>query len=127
MRVVVAVEGEDDMRPFTKVFDYEKPDEFIFFDSVDMIRDKISKSLRLNINEALALFAAFVVSSLRGSDPDKNIRERSSRLLSPNQVMIGVPELLRRLTFSVTADDVTDRTVVMDSPIPTGAPVRHPH
>ena len=124
MKVVIVVEGEDDIKPFTKVFDYEKSNEFIFFNSIDIIKNKISKNLKLNINETLALFTAFVVVSLNNDDSAKKIQEHSSQLLSPNQVLIGVPELLRKLTFSITTDNATDKIIVIKSPIPTEAFVR---
>ena len=124
MKVVIVVEGEDDIKPFTKVFDYEKSNEFIFFNSIDIIKNKISKNLKLNINETLALFTAFVVVSLNNNDSAKKIQEHSSQLLSPNQVLIGVPELLRKLTFSITTDNATDKIIVIKSPIPTEAFVR---
>ena len=127
MKVVITVEGEDDIKPFTKVFDYEKSNEFIFFNSIDIIKNKISKNLKLNINETLALFSAFVVFSLNNNDSDKSIQENSSQLLSPNQVLIGVPELLRKLTFSVTTDNVTNKIIVIDSPIPTEASIYNLH
>ena len=127
MKVVIVVEGEDDIKPFTKVFDYEKSNEFIFFNSIDIIKNKISKNLKLNINETLVLFSAFVVFSLNNNDSDKNIQEHSSQLLSPNQVLIGVPELLRKLTFSVTTDNVTNKIIVIDSPIPIEASIYHLH
>ena len=124
MKVVIVVEGEDDIKPFTKVFDYEKSNEFIFFNSIDIIKNKISKNLKLNINETLALFTAFVVVSLNNNDSAKKIQEHSSQLLSPNQVLIGVPELLRKLTFSITTDNATDKIIVIKSPIPIEAFVR---
>jgi len=124
MKVVIVVEGEDDIKPFTKVFDYEKSNEFIFFDSIDIIKNKISKNLKLNINETLALFTAFAVVSLNNNDSVKKIQEHSSQLLLPNQVLIGVPELLRKLTFSITTDNATDKLIVIKSPIPTEAFVR---
>ena len=124
MRVAIVVEGEDDIKPFTRTFDYEKSNEFIFFDSVDVIKNKVSKNLRLNINETLAMLAAFVVVSLNNGDPDETIRDRSSQLLLPGQVLIGVPELLRRLTFLVTTDTIPEKRLVIESPIPAGASVR---
>ena len=127
MKVVIVVEGEDDIKPFTKVFDYEKSNEFIFFDSIDIIKNKISKNLKLNINETLALFAAFVVVSLNNNDSDEIIREHSSQLLAPNHVLIGVPELLRKLTFSITTDNVADKTLMIESPIPTDTSIHSLH
>lgn len=119
MKVVILVEGEDDIKPFTKIFDYEKSNEFIFFNSIDIIKNKISRNLKLNINETLALFAAFVVVSLDKNDSIEKIQEHSSQLLLPNQVLIGVPELLRKLTFSITTENVTDKIIVIESPIAT--------
>lgn len=118
MKVLILVEGEDDMRPFTKAFDYDKSNEFIFFNSIDIIKNKISKNLKLNINETLALLTAFVIRSLNDNHSIKEIQEQSTQILSSNQVLIGVPELLKKLTFSITTDDVSDKVIIIENPIP---------
>ncbi len=127
MKIIIHVKGEDDIKPFTKVFDYEKSNEFIFFDSMDIIKNKISKNMKLNINETLALFAGFIVVSFNEKKSIKEIQENISQLLLPHQVLIGVPELLRKLTFLVTTDYFTDKEIIIESPIPTESFLRNSH
>lgn len=118
MKIIIQVKGENDLKPFTKVFDYEKNNEFIFFDSLDIIKNKISKNQKLNINETLALFAGFIVISLKENKTNKEIQEQISQLLLSHQVLIGVPEILRKLTFLVNTDFVIDKEIIIESPIP---------
>jgi len=117
MKVEILVEGEDDIKPFTKIFEYKKSDEFIFFNSIEVIKNKISRNLKLNINETLALFSAFIVVSLNEKKPVKAIQEYASQLVLPNQVLIGVPDLLKKLTFTVTTEQVKDEVIIVKHPI----------
>ena len=42
------IEGESDVPPFTRFFEYrEKLDEQIFFDSLEKMKDKVAKNLRI--------------------------------------------------------------------------------
>lgn len=118
MKVIILVEGEPDIRPITKTFHYEKNDETIFFESIQIIQKKIQKKMRLNINETLAMYAWHVVSSLEQKRSAKEIQEIASQILLPNQVLIGVPELLQKLTFSVTTANLSDFSLVIHAPIP---------
>lgn len=116
MKITVVINGEEDIKPITKIFDYDKSNEFIFFNTVEIIKNKISKNLRLNINETLLLFSAFILSSLNHKESEKIIQEKSTNVLLHHQVLIGVPELLKKLTFSVTTDYFSDK-ISIESPI----------
>ena len=116
MKVKVTVKGEDDINPFTKVFDYDKSSEFIFDNMIKIIKEKISKNLKLNINETLALLTSYILESTANSNTPKKIQEDVSQLLLANQVLIGVPELLIKLTFSIVTDK-NEKIVVIESPI----------
>ena len=115
------------MKPFTKIFEYEKSNEFIFFESLKIIKNKISRNLRLNINETLALFSGVIVMALNEKKSIKEIQENISQILLPHQVLIGVPELMRELKFSVTTEYVTDQEIVIESPIPSESFVKNTH
>ncbi|MFB5607995.1 MAG: urease subunit gamma [Candidatus Nitrosomaritimum yanchengensis] len=118
MKIIIQVKGEKDLTPFTKIFDYEKNNEFIFFDSLDIIKKKILRNQKLNINETLALFSGFIVISLKEKKSIQEIQKQISQLLLSHQVLIGVPEILKKLTFLVTTDFITDKEIVIESPIP---------
>ena len=118
MKVLIRVKGENDIKPIVKVFEYQRQDEGIFFSSIEIIKNKVSKNQKLNINETLALFAAFVVTSINEDMPVKEIRKNICHLVLPNQVLIGVPELLSKLTFIVTTEHISEKELAIEAPIP---------
>jgi len=115
IRVKVTVKGEQDVPPFTRVFDYE---EEIFFSSATMVEEKIRQKMRINANEALMAYCAFVVKSIRAGKKDQNIQKEASEILSTDSVMIGVPETLQAITFEATLHNKF-RKVTIREPIPT--------
>lgn len=82
-----------------------------------MIKDRLSRNLKININEAITVYSAFIVSELRGGKSIKQIQKNASFLLGPEQVMIGVPETMRKISFEVTLDDDSMKLIVLNTPI----------
>ena len=114
------VEGESDVPPFTRVFEYrDKFDEQIFFDSLEITKDKLAKNLRINTNESLALYCGYVVDQLRARVSIENIENNAAKILLPDKVMIGVPETLRRISFEVILDNFPKKKLSFHEPIPT--------
>jgi urease gamma subunit len=117
--VKALVKGEYDVPPFTRVFEYiDKSDEIIFFNSVNMIREKLSNNLKINTNEALMLYCSYIVSQLRAAIPICTIETEAKKPLSTEDVMIGVPETLRKIVFEASVDDLPKQTCTFDEPIP---------
>lgn len=113
----MTVQGEPDVSPFTRVYQYpSKTDEEIFLNMINQVKDKLAKNLKININEALTVYSAFIISELRDGKSIEQIQKNASNLLNPEQVMIGVPETLRKISFDVTLDSLT-RLVVLNTPI----------
>jgi len=117
MKIEVLVQGDPDVQPFTKVFQYEKSDEFIFFESIQLIKKRLLNNMQLNINETLGLFVAYITTSLNEGKKITDIQKHIPELLSPQQVMIGVPESLRELTFTITANDAVNEQMSISTPI----------
>ncbi len=116
--IKITVKGEPDVSPFTRTFQYSnKADEQIFDNLISMVKDKLNRNLRININEAITAFSALVVSELKGGKSIEQIQKNASTLLKPEQVMIGVPETLQQMSFEITLDDNTKRLVVLNTPI----------
>jgi urease subunit gamma len=116
--IKITVKGEPDVSPFTKTFQYStKTDEEIFANLISMVKDKLDRNLRININEAITTFSALIVSELNGGKSIEQIQKNASILLKPEQVMIGVPETLQQMSFEVTLDDNTKRLIVLNTPI----------
>lgn len=114
------VKGESDVPPFTRVFEYrDKFDEQIFFDSLEKIKDKLAKNLRINTNESLALYCGYVVDQLRARISIECIENNAARILLSDKVMIGVPETLRRISFEVILDNFPKKKLSFHEPIPT--------
>ena len=118
IHIKIIVKGEPDVSPFTRVYQYSsKADEEIFANSVTMIKDRLDRNLKININEAITVYSAFIVSELRAGKSIEQIQTNASCLLSPEQVMIGVPETLRTISFEVTLDEEPMKTIVLNAPI----------
>ena len=117
MKIEVMVQGDPDIKPITKIFYYEKSDETIFFESTQLIKNHLSNNMRLNINETLGLFVAHIITSLNEQKTINEIQKHIPEMLLPHQVMIGVPESLRKLTFTITTKDIDKEQMVITIPI----------
>ncbi|MGB8024931.1 MAG: urease subunit gamma [Nitrososphaeraceae archaeon] len=119
IHVKAVIKGEPDTLPFTVVFQYaDKSDEQIFCSSVEMIKEKLAKNLKINTNESLVIYCAYVVSAIRSHESVKSIENNGPKILSDKRVMIGVPETLRRITFEAMIDNFPKKWIILDEPIP---------
>ncbi|HEV8404532.1 MAG TPA: urease subunit gamma [Nitrososphaera sp.] len=123
IRVKATIRGEPDVPSFTTIFDY---DENIFFSSSTMIEEKIQQKMKINANEALMAYCAYVVKSIRAGKKDADIRKGASEILSVNNVMIGVPETLQAIIFEVALENKT-RKIAFKEPIPTSSYIMSGH
>jgi urease gamma subunit len=117
MKIEVLVQGDPDIKPFTKLFHYEKSDELIFLESTKLIKKHLLNNMRLNINETFGLFFAYITTSLNEGKKISEIQNHIPELLLPHQVMIGVPESLRKLTFTITTKDTGSEIMSITTPI----------
>lgn len=118
IRVRVTTKGEPDMPALTKAFDFGSAEEDIFFSSSTIIREKLEHGMRINVNEATVLFSTFIVSHIREGRSDTDIQKRAAKILTADNVMIGVPESLQSLTFEVELDRKAARRIEIQKPIP---------
>jgi len=117
MKIEVLVQGDPDIKPFTRTYYYKKSDELIFFESTQLIKKHLLNNMRLNINETLGLFVAYVITSLNERKTISEIQKHIPDMLLPQQVMIGVPESLRKLTFTITTNDTDSEQMSITTPI----------
>ncbi len=75
-----------------------KPKKKNFFNGVNMIKERLYKNLRINLYEPLLVYCAYIVSELRSGKTVTSIQENANRILSPDKVMIGVTESIRKNT-----------------------------
>jgi urease gamma subunit len=118
MKIEVLIQGDPDIKPHTETFHYEKSDESIFSESTQLIKNRLSNNMQLNINETLKLFVAHIITSLNEHKTLTEIQKHMPNLLLSNQVMIGVPESMRKLTFTITTNDASREQMSIATPIP---------
>ena len=113
MNVRVTARGDPDTIPVVRVFDY---DDDIFAASAEAAMRVLDSGRRINIDQALLLLSARVVGSLKdGQNPEEACRNVST-MLRAEQVMIGVPEMMRSLEFDACMDGMI--RIVINEPIP---------
>jgi urease subunit gamma len=88
----------------------------------ERIKEKLAQNLKINTNESLLLYCAYVVSELRAHKSIDSIEKNASRILSTDKVMIGVPETLRKITFEAIVDNMPKKQIItFDEPMPTSS------
>jgi len=82
-----------------------------------MTKKRLANNLKINLNETLLFYCAYIVSELRSGKTVSTIQKNVHRLLSPDKVMIGVPESIQRIVFDVNIDNKLKETVKFEEPI----------
>ena len=75
--------------------------------------------MKLNVNEALLVYCAHIVSELRSNKFESEIVKNSLKILTRDNVLIGVPETLREIIFDITLDNFPRKIIKYIEPIPT--------
>ena len=75
--------------------------------------------MRININEALYIYLNYIINQLRLHKKKSEIITNVSKLLTPNQVMIGVPESLRKVNFNINTEGKQKLDITIIEPIST--------
>ena len=120
MDVTVIVQGDPDTVPFTRIFRfYNKADYIILSKLIKSINDKLSKDMRINLNETLYIYLNYIIKELRLQRKTNEMITNASTLLTPDQVMIGVPESLRKISFNVVMPNSQRLKITIKEPIST--------
>jgi len=118
IRIEIVANGESDLS-LTKLFEFRNEDDVIFHNVIELVKDKLSKNLKLNVNEALLVYCAHIVSEIRSNKSESEIVNNSSKILTRDNVLIGVPETLREIIFNITLDNFPRKIIRYIEPIPT--------
>ena len=125
--VTVTVQGELDTVPFTRIFRfYNKADYIILSNLIKSINDKLSKEMRINLNETLYIYLNYIIKELRLHRKANEMITNASTLLTPDQVMIGVPESLRKISFNVLMPNSQRLKITIKEPISTSGYILAP-
>jgi len=118
--VTVTVQGEPDTAPFTRIYQfYNKTDYIILSNSIKTINKKLSRKMKININETLYIYLKYLIDQLRSHEKRNEIIKNASKLLTPDQVMIGVPESLRKINFNIKLRSTQRLRITIKEPIST--------
>ncbi len=82
-----------------------------------MTKKRLANNLKINLNETLLVYCAYIVSELRSGKTVSTIQKNVHRILSPDKVMIGVPGSIQRIVFDVNIDNKFKETIKFDEPI----------
>lgn len=82
--------------------------------------------MRININETLNIYLNYIIKQLQLRKKSNEIISNLSKLLSPDQVMIGVPETLRKIDFNIRAENKQKLWMTITEPIATTSYVLPP-
>ncbi len=113
MRFSAEVQGDPDTQPMIIFSGYGQD---VVLESAKAIDRKIQGGIRININEAVMAMAAYVMRQIAAGVSTDDAREQVRDLISPDNVMIGVPESMRRLVFRMTSGN-SETVLNLDSPI----------
>ena len=118
--MTITVQGEPDTAPFTRIFQfYSKTDYMILSNSIKAIKNKLSRKMKININETIYIYLKYIMDELRLNKKKSEIIAHASRLLRPDEVMIGVPESLRKINFNIKLDSTQRLRITLKEPIST--------
>jgi len=117
IKIIAIIKGEEDIPPLSKLFEYDTSSEKIFFNGLKIIQTRLSQNLRININETLMLFCGLITQLLRKGKSNSEIADSLSKMLTPDKVMIGVPESIRMVSFKINIDDIPPKIISLVKPI----------
>ena len=125
--VAVTIQGEPDTVPFTRIFRfYNKADYIILSKLIKSINDKLSKDMRINLNETLYIYLNYIIKELRLHRKTNEMITNASTLLTPDKVMIGVPESLRKISFNILMPNSQRLKITIKEPISTSGYILAP-
>jgi urease gamma subunit len=84
-----------------------------------LIKEKISKGMRINVNEVLLLYLDYSIQAFHSGKKVCDIINDASNILTPDQVMIGVSESLAEIKFDLVAHNIPKQLFALLKPIPT--------
>ncbi|GAB6930481.1 urease subunit beta [Paenibacillus sp. JCM 10914] len=102
---------------------YQERDKLLLFLASELAQKRLARGLKLNYPEAAALISGFVVEGARDGKSVAELMEDAKHVLSAEQVMDGVAELLSEVQVEATFVDGTKLVSVHD-PIQGAQPSR---
>ena len=79
-------------------------------------RGRLARGLKLNYPESIALISDFILEGARDGKSVAELMSESGRVLTQDQVMDGIPEMIREMQVEATFPDGT-KLVPVHNPI----------
>ena len=79
-------------------------------------RGRLARGLKLNYPESIALIADFILEGARDGKSVAELMSESGQVLTHDQVMVGIPEMIREMQVEATFPDGT-KLVPVHNPI----------
>ena len=89
-------------------------DKLLIFTAADVARRRRARGLKLNHPEAIALITAEVLEGIRDGRSVSDLMSFGAQILSRQDVMEGVPEMIREIQVEGTFPDGTKLVTVHD-------------
>ncbi len=89
-------------------------DKLLIFTAADVARRRRARGLKLNHPEAIALITAEVLEGIRDGRSVSELMSFGAQILTRDDVMAGVPEMIREIQVEGTFPDGTKLVTVHD-------------
>ena len=89
-------------------------DKMYIFLTAQIARRRKDRGLKLNYPESMALIADFVIEGARDGKTVSELMNLGRKVLSKNDVLLGVPELIHTVQVEATFDDGTKLVTIHD-------------
>jgi urease gamma subunit len=89
-------------------------DKLLIFTAADVARRRRTRGLKLNHPEAIALISAEVLEGIRDGRSVAELMTLGTQILARDEVMDGVPEMVREIQVEGTFPDGTKLVTVHD-------------
>jgi urease gamma subunit len=89
-------------------------DKLLIFTAADVARRRRARGLKLNHPEAVALITAEVLEGIRDGRSVADLMTLGMKILTRNDVMDGVPEMIKEIQVEGTFPDGTKLVTVHD-------------
>ena len=84
--------------------------------AADLARRRLNRGVKLNYPESVALITSEILEGARDGKTVAQLMEYGTRILTPDQVMPGIPEMLHEVQVEATFPDGT-KLVTIHNPI----------
>lgn len=96
------------------MFNPREMDKMYIFLAAEIARKRKARGLKLNHPESLALIADHIIEGARDGKSVADLMSSGRKVLTKDQVLPGVPELIHSVQVEATFDDGTKLVTVHD-------------